>query len=345
MTGKTRRRGALALVAAAALFAAAGSPAEAADVASFYKGRTVNLIIGYSVGGGYDFYARVLSRHLGRHIPGNPTIVPQNMPGAGSIKSIMYLYSVAPKDGTVFGTFGRTVPIAPLLGTEAKFDAPKLTWIGSITSDTSLCVTWHQSAVKTFDDVLTKPFTMGGEGAGSDPDVYTAILKNVFESPVKLVTGYPGTNDASLAMERGEIDGMCGLSYSTLRARHADWVRDKKVNLLVQAALKKDADLPNVPLMSELAKNDEQRQVLKLILSTQQIARPYAAPPGIPADRAAALRKAFDETMTDPEFRAEMEKSKADVNPTTGADVEALLKEVYASPKAVANEAAKAINY
>ena len=328
-----------------ATLAMAAAQARAAGVEDYYKGRQVSIIIGYSVGGGYDFYARVLARHLGRHIPGNPTIVPQNMPGAGSLKAITYIYSVAPKDGSVIGTFGRTVPIAPLLGTDARFDATKLTWIGSITSDTSLCVTWYQSPVKTFQDVLTKPFTMGGEGAGSDPDVYAAILKNVFESPVKLVTGYPGTNDASLAMERGEIDGMCGLSHSTLRARHADWIRDKKVNILVQAALKKDPDLPDVPLMTDLAKTDEQRNVLKMILSTQQIARPYAAPPGIPAERAAALRKAFDETMNDPEFRAEMEKAKAEVNPTGGAQVEALLKEVYASPKAIADKAAQAINY
>ncbi|HEX9465576.1 MAG TPA: tripartite tricarboxylate transporter substrate-binding protein [Alphaproteobacteria bacterium] len=340
-----KRIGAAMVLAAAALFGAGAPSATAAGVEDFYKGRSVNLIIGYSVGGGYDLYARVLARHLGRHIPGNPTIVPQNMPGAGSLKAIIYLYSVAPKDGSVIGTFGRTVPIAPLLGSDAKFDATKLTWIGSITSDTSLCVTWHQSPVKTWQDMLSKPFTMGGEGAGADPDVYAAVVKNLFGSGLKLVTGYPGTNDASLAMERGEIDGMCGLSYSTLRSRHADWMREKKVNILVQASLAKDPDLPDVPVMFDVAQTDEQRQILKLILSSQVTARPYAAPPGLPDDRKAALRKAFDDTMQDPGYRAEMQKTGLDVNPTSGAAVEALLKEVYASPKDVADKAAKAITY
>src|SRR5258708_6878533 len=340
-----KRIGAAMVLAAAALFGAGAPSATAAGVEDFYKGRSVNLIIGYSVGGGYDLYARVLARHLGRHIPGNPTIVPQNMPGAGSLKAIIYLYSVAPKDGSVIGTFGRTVPSAPLLGSDAKFDATKLTWIGSITSDTSLCVTWHQSPVKTSQDMLSKPFTMGGEGAGADPDVYAAVVKNLFGSGLKLVTGCPVTDDASLAMERGEIDGMCGLSYSTLRSRHADWMREKKVNILVQASLAKEPDLPDVPVMFDVAQTDEQRQILKLILSSQVTARPYAAPPGPPDDRKAALRKAFDDTMQDPGYRAEMQKTGLDVNPTSGAAVEALLKEVYASPKDVADKAAKAITY
>lgn len=320
-----------------------GSSARAADVASFYKGRTVNLIIGYSVGGGYDLYARVLARHIGRHIPGNPTVVPQSMPGAGSIKAINYLYAVAPKDGSVFGTFGRTVPVAPLLGNEVKIDATKLSWIGSVTSDVSLCVVSSASPIKSWEDMLYKDYTFGGESAGSDPDVFALLIKNLFHTRLKLVTGYPGTADTMLGVQRGELDGLCGLSYSTLKSRNGDLLKEGKINILVQASLTKEPALPDVPLLIDEVKTDEQRQILKLILSSQLMARPYAAPPGIPEDRKAALRKAFDDTMQDPEFRAEMDKVKLDVNPIDGKAIEALLADVYATPPDIAQKAARAI--
>lgn len=345
MTGRLKARLAAAAVALGATVAAMSVPAKAATVEEFYKGRTVNLIIGYSVGGGYDLYGRQVARYLGKHIPGNPTVVPQNMPGAGSLKSVMYLYMAAPKDGTVIGTFGRTEAVAPLVQPdEAKFDATKLSWLGSVTSETSTCVTWHTSKVKTWDDALATQFSLAGEGAGADPDVYARLIKNVFGAKVKLVSGYPGTNDQSLAMERGEVDGECGLSWGTLKSRHQDWLRGNSINIIVQAALKKEPDLPNVPFIMDLAKTQEQRQILEVILSSQTMARPFAAPPGVPADRLAALRKAFDDTLKDPEFLEETKRAAMEVNPISGAEVEALLRDVYATPKDVIAKAVHAIS-
>lgn len=334
-----------AVLAIGAVLAASAAPANAADAADFYKGRTVSLVIGYSVGGGYDLYAREVARFLGKHIPGNPTIVPQNMPGAGSLKSVMYLYAAAPKDGSVIGTFGRTEAVAPLLTPdEAKFDATKLGWLGSVTSETSTCVTWKTSKIKTWADALTTPFTLAGEGAGADPDVFARLIKNVFGAKVKLVSGYPGTNDQSLAMERGEVDGECGLSWGTLKSRHADWLRDKSVNIFIQAALKKEPELPNVTFIMDLAKTQEQQQILKLVLSGQTMARPFATPPGVPADRLAVLRKAFDDTMKDPDFLAETKRARMEINPITGQEIDTLLREVYASPKDVVDKAEHAIS-
>jgi tripartite-type tricarboxylate transporter receptor subunit TctC len=318
-------------------------PSKAAGVEDFYKGRTVSIIIGYSAGGGYDSYGRLLSRYLGEHIPGRPSVVPQNMPGAGSIKAANYIYGVAAKDGTAIATFGRTIPVAPLLATSgATFDGTKFTWLGSISKDTSLCVTWSTSAVRTWDDFLTKTSILGGEGAGADPDVFALLYRNVFGAKARLVTGYPGTNDTALAMERGEIDGFCGLSWSTLKSRHPDWLKNKSINIIVQAGLQKEPELPDVPLAVDLVKNQEQLQILKLILVSQEMARPFAAPPGLPADRRAALIAAFDETMTDRNFLAEAMKENLDVAPVSGKDIDALLAEAYATPKNVTDKAAKA---
>jgi tripartite-type tricarboxylate transporter receptor subunit TctC len=318
--------------------------AQAAGVEDFYKGKTVSLNIGYSVGGGYDLYGRLLARHMAKYIPGRPTIVPQNLTGAGSLRAASFLYSAAPKDGTVFGTFGRTIATNPLLmPTGAPFDATKLTWLGSITNEVSTCVTWHTSPVKTWQDSLEKPINMGGEGTGADPDVYALLYKNVFGTKWKLVTGYHGTNDTMLAMERGEVDGLCGVSWSTLKSLHMQWLNDKKVNVIIQAALKKQPELADVPLASELVKDPEQLQILKLLLTTQEMARPFAAPPDIPADRKAALIAAFEKTMQDPEFLAEAQKLSMDVNPLDAKTMDQLLAELYATPKSVLEKAAQAM--
>ena len=212
-------------------------------VEEFYKGKTINLAIGFSVGGGYDLYARHLARHIGKHIPGNPTILPQNMAGAGSLRAANFIYTAAPKDGTAFGTFARTTGINPLLESGATFDGTKFSWLGSVTDDVSLCVSWHTTPVKTWDDFLKKPITLGGQGPSSEPDIFARLFKNVFDAPIKLVPGYPGTNEITLAMERGEVDGLCGLSWSTIKTRHAAWLRDKKINLLVQSSFKKVPEL------------------------------------------------------------------------------------------------------
>jgi tripartite-type tricarboxylate transporter receptor subunit TctC len=329
---------------ACGIAALAISYAHAAGVEDFYKGKTISLIIGYSVGGGYDLYGRLLARHIGKYIPGKPTIVPQNMTGAGSFRAASFLYAAAPKDGTVFGTFGRTIATTPLLApVSAPLDATKLTWLGSVTNEVSLCVTWNASPVKTWQDALDKPITMGGEGTGADPDVYTLLYKNVFGAKWKLIPGYHGTNDAVLAMERGEVDGLCGLSWSTLKSRHGQWLSNKNVNIINQAALKKQPELPDVPLASDLTQDPEKLQMLKLFLATQEIARPFAAPPDIPADRKAALIAAFEQTMKDAEFLAEAQKLSMDVNPLGAQAVADLITELYATPKAVVEKAAQAM--
>jgi len=281
---------------------------------------------------------------MSRHIPGQPTIVVQNMPGAGSLRSAQHLYSVAPKDGTAIATFSRQMGITPLLTpSTAQYDGTKFTWLGSITNEVSTCVTWHTSPVKTWKDFLEKPVTLGGDAPGADPDVFALLYKNLFDAKIKLVSGYHGTNPLILAMERGETDGLCGLSWSTIKARHLKWFKEKTINVLVQAALKKEPDIAHVPLVLDLATTQEQRQILKVFLTSQEIARPFAAPPGIPADRKAALIAAFEKTMKDPEFLAEAQRLNLDINPLDAKTIDRLLAELYATPKAVLEKAAQAV--
>jgi tripartite-type tricarboxylate transporter receptor subunit TctC len=304
--------------------------ALAADVEGFYRGRNLQVVIGYSPGGGYDLYARILAHHLGRHIPGNPSVTPQNMPGAGSLKAASYLYSVAPRDGTVIGIFGRGMAMEPLIGRgEAKFDARKFTWLGSGGDQVSVCATWHSSKVKTWNDALSTNFTGAGEGSGSDPDIFAIMLRNMFGVKLKLVTGYPGSNEMSFAMEQGEVDGRCGWSWSSIKLTKPVWVANKQLNLIVQMSLTKSSELPDVPLIMDYATDNQRRQILKLMLSRQTIAWPFAAPPDVPSDRKLALRAAFDETMLDPAFVAEARAAQLEINPTRGYDVEKFIDDLY----------------
>ena len=326
---------AIAMLALTALGAAAADP-----VADFYRGRTVTMVIGYSVAGGYDTYARVVARHLGRHIPGNPTVLPQNMEGAGSLRAANYLYNAAAKDGSVIGMFSRGMAMEPLIGTShTQFDSRKFTWLGSGTNEVSTCVTWRDSAVKTWADALTTPFTVGGEGSASDPDIFATVVHNVFGVKLRLVSGYPGSAEVALAIERREVDGRCGWSYSSLKQQRPEWIANKQVNILVQLALTKSPELPDVPLVTDFATTDRQRQILRLVFSRQAMARPFAAPPGVPADRADALRAAFDATMADPDFIAEAKQRGLEVNPVTGAAIDALLDELYQTPPDIVAEA------
>ena len=332
------------LLAMALVLALSRSPALADDIADFYRGHTLTVLISYSVGGGYDLYARLLARYLGRHIPGNPAVVPENMPGAGGLRASNFLYAAAPKDGSVIGTFSRSIPTMPLVTPQdAHFDGRAFSWIGSMSSDTSLCLTGAKSQVKTFQDMLTKPVVMGGQFAAADSDIYAHLYKNVLGAKIKLVSGYPGTNDITLAMERGEVDGICGLSWGTLKVTHADWIKNKSVNLLVQAALKKDPELPEVPLALDLIDDPQKKQILYINFAPQAIGRPFAAPPGIPADRKTALLRAFDDTMKDPDLLAEAAKEKIDIGPMSGHEVDELLAKLYAIPPDVIEKASKAI--
>jgi tripartite-type tricarboxylate transporter receptor subunit TctC len=320
-------------IATAVIAAAAVAPPAHAAGEEFYKGRALQVIIGYSAGGGYDLYARILAHHIGRHIPGNPTVTAQNMPGAGSLKAANYLYSVAPRDGTVFGIIGRGMAMEPLIGlSDGKFDARKFTWLGSAGDQVSVCATWAGASVRSWNDALTTPFTVGAEGSGSDPDIFAMLLKNMFGVKLKLVTGYPGGNEISLALEQGEVDGRCGWSWSSIKLAKPDWIANKRLNFIVQMSLARSPELADVPFIMDHAADARQRDILKLVLSRQSMAWPFVAPPELPADRRQVLRTAFDETMRDPAFVTEAVKAQLDVNPARGADLEKAIDELYRVP-------------
>lgn len=308
---------------------------HAQDAAGFYKGKTVDLYVGYSVGAGYDLYARLVGRHLGKHIPGNPTVIVKNMEGAGSLRLVNWLYSAAPKDGTALGTFSRGAPFDPILGRQgAKFDPVKFGWIGSANNEVSVCVSTRESKVTTFDDLKTQELVVGAAGVTSDDNTFPLVLNKMFGTKMRVITAYPGGNEIALAMERDEVAGRCGWSWSSLLSTYAHWIKEKKVNLLAQFGLSKHADLPTVPLVTELARNDEERQALRLVFARQPLGRPFSAPPGLPPERLETLRRAFDATMKDKDFLAEADKARIEINPMSGADIEQLMRQIYSETPA-----------
>ena len=328
----------------AALLAVTTTSGWAQSPADFYKGKTVELYIGYSVGGAYDLYARMLARYLGQHIPGNPTVVPKNMEGAGSLRLANWLYNVGPKDGTAMAIIGRGTGFDPILGnSKAQFDGPKFTWIGSANNEVSVCVAWHSSGVTKFDDLLARELIVGGTSSSADTDQFPKVVNGVLGTKMRVITGYPGGNDVNLAMERGEVQGRCGWSWSSVKSTHQKWYDEKKFTVLMQLALEKHPDLPNIPLIVDLATTDEQRLILKLIFARQVIGRPFLAPPNVPKERADALRKAFMDTMKDPAFLADAEKAKMEITPVAGDQVAKLVTDIYATPKATADKAAALI--
>jgi tripartite-type tricarboxylate transporter receptor subunit TctC len=307
---------------------------DAAD--DFYAGKTIDMLIGLSAGGGYDIYGRTLARYLGRHIPGSPQIVPQNMPGAGSLKLVNYLYNVAPKDGTAIGIFAPGVVAQPLLGHAqgTQFDATKFGWLGSVSEEISVCAYMASTGIVSVQDMRSKPTVIGASGGGAESDVFATVLQNLFHMPIRIVTGYPGGAEITLAMARHEVDGRCGWSWTSLVSRNKAMLTAKDINVTLQFALSKENDpnLAGVPLIVDLTTDPAERAALKLIVSRQNMARPFAVPPGIPAVRLAVLRDAFDATMKDPDFLAEAHTADLEVRPVTGVAVEALIKEIYASP-------------
>lgn len=318
--------------------------AQAETPAEFYKGKQISMIIGYPPGGAYDIYARLISQYLEKHIPGNPTVVAKNRPGAASLTSVNELYAANPKDGTYIATFARSVAMDRLLGRQGtNFVPTEINWIGSANNEVSICTVWHTAGIKTVDDLLTKDIIFGANAAGSESDVYPNILRNLFGAKVRTVTGYPGANDLMLAMERGETQGRCGYTWSAAQATRGDWIRDGKIVVALQFAVQKHPDLPNVPTVMELAKTDLQRQALELILAGQAMGRPFAVPPGVPADRVTALRRAFDATMADPAFRADAEKQKLELQPVSGEEIQALVDRMFAASPEVIETARRAI--
>jgi tripartite-type tricarboxylate transporter receptor subunit TctC len=327
-----------------ALAAVMALPAHADPVTDFYKDRTVTLIAGYSAGGGFDLYARTFASHFGKHIPGSPRVIVQNMPGAGSTNAANYLYNVSPKDGSVIG-LTRAPVIAPLIGANgANFDASKFTWLGSGASDLTVCGLYGNPQVNTMADATKHQFTLGGLGPGSDEDMYAKILKKLLGLKIHLVTGYPGGSELILAVERGELDGRCGWAYSSIKISKPQWIAEKKIKILNVLAPERSPELPDVPAIVEFATGERQKQIFKFVLNAQTLGRPFAAPPGIPADRAEALRKAFDDTSADPALLAEMKARKLDVDPIRWPTINKLLSDLYATPKDVVTETRAIIN-
>jgi tripartite-type tricarboxylate transporter receptor subunit TctC len=305
-------------------FVLAALPASAQDVAEFYKGKTVRLVVGIGVGSGYDINARLLARHMSKHIPGNPTIIVQNQPGAGSLTMTNQLFAAGPFDGTVFGASFNGLPTTPLLQpTGARFEPTKLNWVGSTNRETQAMYVWGGSPLMTLGDLTSKEFIVGAQAPGSTQYDYPKLAEKLFGWKVKVITGYEATPKIHLAMERGEVYGTWA-NWSTLKAIAEPWIKEKKIRILAQWALRKHAEMPDVPLILELAKTEEQKQSMALALARLEFGRPFFLPPNVPAERVNAIRRAFDATMKDPEFLAEAEKLKIEVDPLTGEQVAAL---------------------
>lgn len=323
-----------AVVAALTVLAACGGAAAQGSVAEFFKDKQIRLIVGTDSGGGYDAYGRALARWMGRHIPGNPTFVVQNLTGAAGVVAANYLYNVAPKDGTVIATFPNNTPFVQILGQPGPmFEAVKFGWLGSLTSEVTVCVARSNAKAKTLEDAKVHEVITGGSGP-NNTETTPAVLNAALGTKFKIITGYSSSTATALAVERGEVECLC-TAYSTLANRNADWFKEKKVNILVQTGLKKHPDLPHIPLAIDLAANAEDRALMELNDARIEIARPFVAPPGLPPERLQALRTAFERTFGDAEFRAEMAKQKLELNPLTGAEAEALLNRVSQTPRAV----------
>jgi tripartite-type tricarboxylate transporter receptor subunit TctC len=324
------------LVAAAfAALAGAGTHVAAQTPEQFYAGKSVDLVIGYPPAGSNDVYARLLSRHLGKHIPGKPNIVAKNMPGAGSFLALGHIYNIAPKDGSVIGIGAPTSPLDEKLGSQGvRFKTAGFNWIGRIDSLINIVFMWKTSPVKTVADAQRIESTLAGTGAGSTVSIYPTVMNNVLGTKFKLIMGYKGSSEAQLAVERGEVEGH-STSWTAVKVGHPDWRPSKAINILVQFALNKHAELPDVPTVVELARNDEERQILRAVMNATEIGTAFFTTPGAPADRVTALRRAFDATMKDPDFLAEAQRTKLTVNPITGEELQKLVTEVSDLPPAL----------
>jgi tripartite-type tricarboxylate transporter receptor subunit TctC len=315
---------------------------RAQTVEEFYKGKTINFVIGYSPGGGYDVYARLVGRFIGEHIPGKPTVVPRNMPGASSRVAAAYVYNVAPKDGTTLATGDQSLAVAQVMGEKLQFDVTKFNFIGNPSAENNTTVTWHTSPVKTIEDAKKQEVPVGATG-GSTSSQYPRAMNAVLGTKFKVILGYPGGNDINLAMERGEVSGRGSNSWASWKATRPDWLKEKKINILVQIGLTKAPDLPDVPLLMDLATNPEDKAVLKLLSSPSAIGRPIFTTPGVPEDRVKALRAAFDATIKDPHFIEEAKKAGLEVDAVSGEELQKIVNDIVATPEPVAKRLAEII--
>ena len=321
-----------AFVSAAAVLVPPPSAAQEA-VADFYKGRQMSIMVGFSPGGSSSLYAQALARHMGRHLPGSPSFIVQHVPGAGGLVLANNVYNTAPRDGTAFAITGRTAAIEPLLGNKnAKFDGRQFNWIGTANVEYTTCTLWHTAKVKTLQDALSMEAVVGGSGADATEVIFPRAANKLVGTKFKVVLGYPGSTEILLAMERGEVEGFCGIGWTFLKLRKGDWLRDGKVNILYQMSLEKHPELPHVPAIIDHVKTADDRKVFEFLFAPQEMGRPFFAPPGVPAERVQALRAAFAQTLKDAQFLAEAEKLGVEVQHVGGERIQQLVERIYASP-------------
>jgi tripartite-type tricarboxylate transporter receptor subunit TctC len=329
------------LIVVAAWLAAWPADGSAQTVEAFYRSKPITMLIGSAAGGGYDIYGRVLARHLSRHIPGNPNIIVKNMPAAAGLAAASALYATADQDGSVIAAFTNGAAMDPLFGNPgARYDVRRFNWLGSIGKLRNVCATWHASPVTSIAAARAREVIVAGAGATSNTAIVPKVLNALVGTRFKVIAGYDAGTGLTLALERGEAEGICGLSWSTIKVSRPHWIHDKLLNAIVQMGLTKLAELPEVPSALDLVADAESRQVMELILIRQEAGRPFAAPPGVPPDRLAALRRAFEATLADPEFRADADKAQLEIEPLTAGEIEALLAMAYASPRAIVQKAA-----
>lgn len=345
--GRTSRSAALALTSAATLAGAAGWPTTSARAqAPFYEGKTLTIVVSYAPGGGYDFYSRLLSRHLGNHIPGKPSVIVQNMPGAAGIVATNHVYAAAPKDGTVIAAVDQNIPMFQLLGGEGvRFDVAKFNWLGNIASANGLVMAWHDSGIKTLDDAKAKAVPIGTTGTNDDAYVYAKVLNATLGTKFTIVSGYNGTSAVNMAIERGEVSAMGRATYFGFLAQKPDWLRDRKVTLLVQLGFAKQPELPDVPLLIDLMPDDEARRIAALVTLPTAIGYSHWLAPEAPADRVQILRAAYDATVKDPAFLADAEKQNLQVRPKTSTEIEALISRATATPEAIRRRTATILEW
>lgn len=322
-------------------FGSVALPANADPVAEFYKGKQITIYIGYAAGGGYDLYGRLVSRHIGKHIPGKPRLVPQNMPGAGSLKLANYLYNVAPKDGTALGMITQSTPQEEALGTPGiNYRSAKFSWIGRVTSNVELTVVWHTAGVESIRDAKSKEVIVAGTGPTTPSEVFPKVLNGVVGTKFKVISGYGGSSEGVLAMERGETMGAL-LSWASLKTKQ-DWLSNGKIKILVQYAAQRHPDLSNVPTMVDLGETEDDRRLLAFYTSGAEVGRSVMAPPAIPGERVRALRAAFDAMIKDPEFLSEVKKADLEFDPISGEKLQQVVEEAANIPAQLV-ERAKAV--
>ena len=334
------------LLAAAAALSLPGGQAGAQGVADFYRGKTVSFVVGFGPGGGYDLYARVISRHIGRHIPGNPFVVVQNMDGAGSVRASNYVYAVAPKDGTVIAAVNQNMPMYQLLGgAGAQFEAAKLAWLGSMANSNGVIYTWHSSGIKTIADAKEREVPLGAVGVASDSYIFPTIVNALVGTRFKPIPGYAGTGQINIAIERGEVMGRGGTTWASVQTSNKAWLEGNKLNLLLQIGFEKETELNAVPILQELVTGEADAQVTKVISLPTALGYAHWVAPGVPAERIEALRAAYAAALKDPEFRKEAETLNMQLRPQTGAEVSARSKQVTDTPKPVLERTARILGW